>query len=341
MPEDNIVDIRLDSMRSMIEAFPRLLTIIRPSDSIQNTVRAFSERCAGVCLVGMGGSAIAGEMSRAVLEHSSHIPLISIRSYDIPAFVDERWATIAVSYSGDTEETIHATQMALKRDSFVIGVTSGGRLSQILDTNRVNIIVSGFQPRAALPLLFSVIHPLLEELCGIEKRVDLFRVAQSLERKTSRWGADIISPRDVAIRLLNSTPLFIGPGHLAAVAYRAKCQVNENAKRAALFSEIPELNHNEIEALRDLRRLEVIPIILRSSSESERMRRRLDVTVNLLERNGLETFQLKTESELLVEECLAQVHYLDTLSLELAELVGTDPLNVDTIKQFKTELGNL
>ncbi len=338
MPEHSSLDIRSDDMRSLIEAFPRLLTMMRPDDRLRMAAREFSQRCEGVCLVGMGGSAIAGEMSKAVLENRSPIPILSVRHYTLPKCVDERWATIAVSYSGNTEETIQAAEQALERDSFVIGVTSGGRLSQIINKGDVQFIAGGLQPRAALPLMFSIVHPLVEDLCGIPQNDNLVRVAERLEHNAAHWGSSIVSPKEVARRLLQTTPLFLGAEHLAVVAYRAKCQVNENAKRVALFSEIPEMNHNEIEALTDLKRLGVTPIVLRSVFETERMRKRLDVMNHLLERSGLSTLQSTFVAESLVEECLMQTHYLDTISLELAELVGVDPLTVPTITQFKMEL---
>ena len=55
-----------------------------------------------VIICGMGGSAMAGEVARRF----SRIPLFINRSYDLPPFTDERTLLIAVSYSGNTAETI-------------------------------------------------------------------------------------------------------------------------------------------------------------------------------------------------------------------------------------------
>ena len=58
-----------------------------------------------IVIAGMGGSAIGGDILRSM---SSKIPVFVVRDYNLPDFVSENTLVFAVSYSGNTEETISA-----------------------------------------------------------------------------------------------------------------------------------------------------------------------------------------------------------------------------------------
>ena len=62
-----------------------------------------------VVVLGMGGSGIAGDVLMAAAGPYMPVPVLVFRSYHVPAFVDESTLVFAVSFSGDTEETIEAT----------------------------------------------------------------------------------------------------------------------------------------------------------------------------------------------------------------------------------------
>src|SRR3990172_8811312 len=61
-----------------------------------------------VAVLGMGGSAIAGDLVRGVFAERLRVPLITIRDYELPAFAGPGTLVVASSYSGATEETIAA-----------------------------------------------------------------------------------------------------------------------------------------------------------------------------------------------------------------------------------------
>ena len=68
-----------------------------------------------VVILGMGGSAIAGDLLRALAALESPVPIFSHRGYDLPLLVDGRTLLIASSYSGNTEETLSAFQTGSER----------------------------------------------------------------------------------------------------------------------------------------------------------------------------------------------------------------------------------
>ncbi len=67
-----------------------------------------------VVILGMGGSAIGGDLVRSLVQSEAKIPVIVHRDYGLPAFVDDKTLLIASSYSGNTEETLSGFEPALK-----------------------------------------------------------------------------------------------------------------------------------------------------------------------------------------------------------------------------------
>src|ERR1039458_5048027 len=61
-----------------------------------------------VVVLGMGGSGIAGDVLVAAAGPLLPLPLIVVKSYECPAFVSDASLVFAISFSGDTEETLEA-----------------------------------------------------------------------------------------------------------------------------------------------------------------------------------------------------------------------------------------
>lgn len=330
--------IDLTSMRSMVLRFPELLVAKKPDSLfLERARRAGESGIKGICLVGMGGSSIAGEICRGLLLEQSNVPIITVRNYSMPHVVGKKWAVVVVSYSGDTEETLASFEEARSRGATIFAITTGGTLAERAQGISTHVVPKGLQPRAALPLMYSAIHPTVEAFLSL-RTTDLEEVSSSLRQQAQKWGATMDAPSTVAEKLKGSIPLFIGSKHLVAVAYRAKCQMNENAKAVAFHSELPEADHNEIEAAMSYGRHSVFPVFLRSCFEESAIGKRFDVTSEVLTEAGCEPIQLRVKTNSPLEESLAMTHYLDMTSVELAEHLGVDSLRVDRIAQLKRRL---
>ena len=59
-----------------------------------------------IILSGMGGSAISGDILLGYAADELKVPAIVNRDYSTPGFVNENTLFIAISYSGNTEETL-------------------------------------------------------------------------------------------------------------------------------------------------------------------------------------------------------------------------------------------
>jgi len=84
-----------------------------------------------IFLVGMGGSAIAGDVFAAWVADRSKVPIQVVRDYHLPSYARSEDILVALSYSGNTEETLAATAQGIKLGCRVIAITSGGMLADL------------------------------------------------------------------------------------------------------------------------------------------------------------------------------------------------------------------
>ncbi|PNX51700.1 MAG: hypothetical protein BV458_11140 [Thermoplasmata archaeon M9B2D] len=287
----------------------------------------------------MGGSSIVGSYTREILSQHSPIPISIVRNYFLPKWISKDWFVIAVSYSGNTEETLASLAQAEERGSKILTVTSGGQIANEFGHFPQILIQEGVQPRAALPLLLSEVLPISETLVGAPM-TDLIDISESLASASKKWGKAIPTPSVIVEKIHNRIPLFIGAQHLGPVAYRAKCQINENSKAEAFNSEIPEATHNEIEGFPESKASAIIPVFLRSSDEDTRISQKMEVAFDLYNEIGLNPINLHSFGNSKIESMLTLTHYLDMVSVELAEKKGIDAVNVTRIKELKTRLAS-
>src|SRR5438034_390654 len=187
-----------------------------------------------IVILGMGGSAIAGDYFRALLSRESPVPVFNVRAYDLPSFVDEETLVIASSFSGETEETLSAFEQALATPARKLAITTGGRLLTTARANGVPAFAFAYkgEPRAAIgwglmPLL--AIAEKLGLMQGVEGDVEeAIAVLASLREK---YGAEVDSSQNpakqLALQLHERLPVIYGAGVLIEVARRWKTQTNE------------------------------------------------------------------------------------------------------------------
>src|SRR5690606_5238884 len=84
-----------------------------------------------VLVVGMGGSGVAGDVLAAVAGPFMPVPVVVTKGYETPSFVDDATLCFAVSYSGETEETLEAAQLAAEAGASMVCLSSGGRLAAL------------------------------------------------------------------------------------------------------------------------------------------------------------------------------------------------------------------
>lgn len=300
-----------------------------------------------VVVTGMGGSAIGGSLVAALAEPECPVPIVVNRDYHLPAFVDEHTLVVASSYSGNTEETLSATQEALEFGAQIVAITTGGHLAELARERGFPLITFDYraQPRAAIGHSFALLLGVLVRIGLLADKTDELAEATDVLLRLQRLiGPETPTERnpakELAHQLVGRVPTIYGAGMLAPVARRWKGQFNENAKTWAAFDEMPELNHNAVvgyqfpEHLRDT----AFVIMLRCPLDHERVQARFEITAELLEQAGIEHTVVYAWGEGAVAQMWSVLHYGDYVSYYLAALNGIDPTPVERIDYLKRRL---
>ena len=79
-----------------------------------------------VVVLGMGGSGVAGDVLAAVAGPFMPVPVTVVKGYEAPASIGEGTLCFAISYSGDTEETVEAAQQAAIAGAHMVVLSTGG-----------------------------------------------------------------------------------------------------------------------------------------------------------------------------------------------------------------------
>ena len=302
-----------------------------------------------VVLLGMGGSAIASDVVRA-LAAGSRKPVHVVRGYDLPAFVDRASLVVACSHSGGTDETLSAYEQALECGARTVAVTKGGRLLELAEAHGAPAVTYEYagEPRSAIG------HQLMA-LLAIGQGVGLFDAqGAAVEEAAALMRAQrdelaLASPgernpaKQLAARLVERLPVVAGTGALAVAAYRWKTQFNENSKIWALREELPELDHNTIVGFALPKRLvaHLHVVFIAHPSLPERLLLHYDATAGALSDAGVSHERVEARGTSVLAQVLTAIYLGDWVSYYLGLLNGVDPSPVEPIQKLKARLAHV
>jgi glucose/mannose-6-phosphate isomerase len=300
-----------------------------------------------VVVLGMGGSAIGGDLVRTLVTAEAKIPIIVHRDYGLPAYVDEKTLLIASSYSGNTEETLSGFEPALKTKAKLIAITSGGKLEKLAVGHHIPVFKIEYkaQPRAALGFSFIPTLGILQKLGFISDRsAEVGEAVQVLEKMAARL--DEKSPvksnpaKALAQKLYGCLPVVFGAGIAAEAAHRWKTQLNENGKTWAFYDIFPELNHNTTVGFPLPKEVasKINVVLLRCPTFSSRIKLRYDVTCELLKQSGVAYEFVDGEGQSPLAQMVSLISFGDYVSYYLAILYKVDPSPVKFISYLKERL---
>jgi glucose/mannose-6-phosphate isomerase len=304
------------------------------------------ERVENVVVLGMGGSGIAGDVLVAAAAPFMPVPVTVVKDYEPPDFVGTGSLVFAMSFSGDTEETLEAAAGAYEAGASLIVVAGGGALVSLAgewDVPVVPVPTGIPQPRAALGAMAIPPLVLLEEiglfpgaLQWVDQAVEQLRIRRDeLARPGSR--AEVL-----ARQIGRTIPLIHSSQDLgAAAALRWKAQINENAKSPAFYNVYPELCHNELAGWGqngDATRQLITLVNLRHDAEHPQVSRRFDLVVDVLREVVAEVIEVRAAGEGDLAQLLDLAMIGDFVSLHLAGNEGIDPGPIPVLDELKQHL---
>ncbi|HEY3126328.1 MAG TPA: SIS domain-containing protein, partial [Candidatus Limnocylindria bacterium] len=185
-----------------------------------------------ITVIGMGGSAIGGDLAAALLADELKVPMSVHRDYGLPAYIGRDSLVIASSYSGNTEETLSAFEEARKRGAKVLALTTGGTLATQARAANYPVVTFSYKarPRATLGYSLGLVLGSLTRLGLIrDLSADIDAAVTDLAKLEERVheGARTNDAKKLAIELYGRVIFAYGAGVMGVMARRVKGQWNE------------------------------------------------------------------------------------------------------------------
>lgn len=340
--DDSFAVSRIDSkdMLGAVARFPEYLS--EPGRFLGAGSAGREKSYDNIALAGMGGSASAGDFLQDWLRDRMEMELVVLRQPRLPRNFGRRTLLIAMSYSGNTWETLSAFRMAKNRGCRMVAVSSGGKLNALCNRWGVPFIRldTGLAPRAAMPQMIQAGVVALQESGVVSRCVEeLTPTGEELRQLRRKVGIEVPFSKNraklFASKLLGKVPAVYSLYRMSSVARRFKNQLAENSKVLAMFGLLPEACHNELEAWGNSAKL-TLPIVIRDSVERREESALLDTFSEVVQKaTGLRPLEVRVRSESALARLLAPVLFLDYVSVYLAILRGVDPSPVPTITFYK------
>jgi len=319
----------LDSMGigKALELFPEQIKTTFYQSMSSNIEKVDFE---SVVVSGMGGSSNAGKIIESLISDSFGKPFIVFNDYGLPAWVNPKTLIVLNSYSGNTEETLSAYEAAKKVGAKVIGVTTGGKLSELINSGEIKGAIvnagdtnpSGY-PKSGLGLSFGALFGSLIKSGVLNySEDDLLTTLSELEEIRKLWNVkDIAKQFEKQIPVLFSSKSLLGPLNAGR---NAMCEIG---RTFTLFFDFPEVNHVLIEATLkpDFVKEKVKYLFFESEFDHPRIKLRYKITKEIFDKQGLSYQSYTLCGKTKLTQVLEIPHYCAWLGFYLSMLKGVDP----------------
>ena len=298
-------------------------------------VKVEKKNISKIIVAGMGGSGMPGDILKSYMTYNSKTPVFVCKNYKLPAFADKETLFFAVSYSGNTEETIEAFREALRKGCQIVVVTSGGKLKELASLHKKALIEvpKEKQPRAMIGyLFFSILRVVVNAGILRDVKKDVEALSKYLKDSNLKTKA-----KELALNLLDKVPLIYASDDFYPVAMRFKTQINENAKIHAFWNTFSEMNHNEIVGFTSLY-AKYHMIIFGSESDHPRIKKRYTICKRLIKAKGATITQMNYTGTSLLKQMFTAINMGDWTSYYMALNKKVDPSPVTIIENLKKEL---
>ncbi len=212
---------------------------------IQESLRDFDQKnfeikdVNKIVIAGMGGSAVAGLILKDLFPE---LDIVVERNYFPNTSIDESTFLIMSSYSGNTEETLSYYDYASRLTDHSMVLTTGGKLLDKAKSDKIkfHLLPKGYPPRAALGFSLAILISIFDN--EAMNNID-FDCLKKFAEESSSEKSEVYKQ---AKKIYKTTPIIVTEEDLTSIAYRLKCQFNENSKMLSYNVTIPDMNHNEV-----------------------------------------------------------------------------------------------
>lgn len=282
-----------------------------------------------IVLSGTGESASGADLLAGYAASLCSLPISVHRDYGAPAFANGPGTLfIAVSHSGETEETLDGFTAAVNAGCRVLVLTTGGTLAE--EAAKAGAPV--WQIRPSPGYSFGLLLALFERLGFVPDQDALLRATVATlqtEQDTLRPETPVsqnLAKRDAG-QLMGRLVTIFAAGQLVPVARRWKTRINTVAKSIAQFEPLPEADYGALHGtnMPEPILLHSMALFLRAPSDQRQNRLRSNMTRRALMLEGVNTdvVDARGDSPLAHLWTLAQLG--DYIAFYLSAAYGVDP----------------
>ncbi len=291
-----------------------------------------------IVVTGLGGSGIGGTIVSQLVQDQLKIPMLVNNDYKLPAYVGQNSLVIVSSYSGNTEETLSALEIAMERGAEIACVTAGGKVLELAKEKGFNYIQipTGIPPRGSFGLNSPQVLYVLKQYGFIDNSFEkeLLDAAASIDKNEEAIQSEA---KTIAEQLKGTIPIIYSDAAYAGVSIRLRQQINENAKMLCWHHVFPEMNHNELVGWAGGdKRFSVI--MMRTEGDHMRTQMRMNLCKAIFKKHTDTVCEIQAKGDTVIERSYYLIHVGDWVSVLLADMNGVDSIEVDVIDYLKGEL---
>jgi len=300
-------------------------------------IKSFERKFKGVILSGMGGSGVTGDYIRILgLNSKIDIPIEVVKGDTLPSWVSKDYLVVAISYSGNTHETLSCARQAYNIGASVIAITSGGKLEELAKKNGSPIVLidKKYYPRTAIAeLVSSTLGSLKSQNINLINDNEIKDAIESLRGTSRGEGLNIASN-------ISDKNLYIlsGCGPYELLANRWRQEFSENAKAIAKSELYPESAHNDI-VVWQVEQMKNTAFILFAPDEKDKL---CFILANLLEdiyrKQGSTLIKINPRGNNLFSKLIQGTLLAGYVSVYLAKLKGINPTDTSITGKYKESL---
>uniref|UniRef100_A0A7C4NN21 Bifunctional phosphoglucose/phosphomannose isomerase n=1 Tax=Staphylothermus marinus TaxID=2280 RepID=A0A7C4NN21_STAMA len=289
-----------------------------------------------IVVSGMGGSGIVGDYIAVINDSYGGLPVLVYKTYETPAVLSGEDLVLAISYSGNTYETILFVKKSLERNARVVIVSSGGLLEKLSIENKLLFIKipEGYVPRTSMPSMLINTLSLLSR-SGLSKitRSDVEDTLNHLENTISKAKsigeklAEFIHSREGLVTITSHTPY-------QPLLIRGKNEFNENSKLHVRIEIIPECFHNDIVGWEKPFSRNNVSIVFKDPDNTVGTKL-LEYLIDIYRENGVSVFEIDLSGPNILAKLIYGSLILGYASVYLAYLRKVDPLATHSIRKYK------
>lgn len=307
-----------------------------------------------IVVLGVGTSALAGEVLAATCGYGCPVPIVTVRDHRLPGWVGVADLVVAVSRSGRTEETLEATAQAVRRGCRLLAVGAPDSPLQALAEQASGPFVPAVLERRTRAALWELALPPLvaASALGLVRLTEevVEAAARRLEEVAYRCrptSESFVNPaKTLALELADTLPVIWGSSALAGVAaHRLACQLHENAKYPALWGALPEAGRGQLgvfdgalaerDVFADAPSRTLRLFVLRDVEEHPRDAQRRAAVLRLAEERSIPAGEIPAEGVHPLERLAGLVALGDFASVYLALGYGLDPTPVPALVELE------